>query len=147
MTAEETARKFALAAKRLPQALEAAERQSLAELKAAAVARSQGPHQEQDLRRMGHPYSRRNGPRLPPNVINRWSGQFQAAWVTEGPQMQGGDLVSTLSNTSDKAAGLERGLVFGKPVMVERQPHLGAFEDIRADREDRLKSVWTVIFR
>lgn len=145
MTPDQAARAFERAAKRLPQAVAAAEALSLQQLHARAVARSQGPLQPADLRRLGHPYARRRL-RLNPDIINRVTGEFAAAWATAGPSFAGGEVRSVLFNASVKAAGLERGLVFGRPVMAERGPHTAAYEDIRVDRERRLAEVWAAIF-
>lgn len=146
MTPEQVARKFEQAANRLPGEIAKAEAKSLQALHAAAVARSQGPLQRADLIRMGHPYARRNV-RLNPDIINRWSGEFAASWATEGPQYDGDAVTSELHNTSVKAAGLERGLVFGQPLMVERGPHTAAYQDIAEERLRRLDNVWSVVFR
>lgn len=146
MSPADTERMFREAARRLPEAVMDAERTSLAQLEAAAIRRSQGPLQPQDLKRLGHPYARRRV-RLNPDVINKWSGEFASAWKTDPPKFSGGVVLSAVYNASPKAAGLEQGLVFGQPLMAERGPHLAAFEEIRDDRERRLADVWDVIFR
>jgi hypothetical protein len=147
VTPEEAARKFSQAAQELPERVLAAETRSLADLKAAALARSQGPLQPADLRRMGHPYSRRRGARLNPDIINRVSGRFAAGWDTDGPRFDGGGVEGALFNTSVEARGLEGGLVFGEPLMVPRGPHLAAYEDVREAREERLSEVWETLLR
>ncbi len=146
MTPAEAARKFTEAARRLPDAVKKAEAASLLDLKNAAIARSQGPLQPRDLHRMGHPYARRRL-RLNPDIINRVSGEFQSGWQTSGPRFDGGDVKSALFNVSVKAGGLERGLVFGRPVMVRRGPHLAAYRSIEGKRQQRLSSVWQEVFR
>ncbi len=146
MTPLEAARLFERAAKRLPGEIQAAESRSLLALKAAAERRSQGPLQTADLVRMAHPYARRRL-RLNPDIINKWTGEFLAGWRTDPPRLVGGEVRSSLFNVTLKARGLEQGLVFGRPVMAPRSPHLAAFSDIRAERERRLESVWELIFR
>jgi hypothetical protein len=123
---------------RLVPEIERAERASLEDLRSEAVALSQGPLQEADLAALGHPYSRRRGARLNPNIINRRTGDFQAAWEMEGTEWQGGELVGYVHNTDPKAPGLEAGLVFGKPLMVPRRPNEEAGERVEPRREQRL---------
>lgn len=108
---------------------------SLDLLKEAAQDHSRGPLQAEDLRRMGHPYSRRRGPRLNPNIVNTWTGDFLDGWETE---IDPGGLSGSLYQTDPKAAALEAGLVFGEPAMVERHPE----EDALQDAAPRIEALW-----
>ena len=120
--ADELDRRADLLEKRAPEVLERA----LELLQEAAEAHSRGPLQAEDLARMGHPYSRARGARLNPNIVNTWSGDFLEGWEHE---IDPGGLSGSVFQTDPKAAALERGLVFGWPLMVERHPEEDALED------------------
>lgn len=95
-------------------------------LQEAAEDHSRGPLQEADLRRMRHPYSRATGPRLNPNIVNSWTGDFLEGWEMA---IDPGGLSGSVYQTDPKAGAMERGLVFGQRVMVERHPEEDAMED------------------
>lgn len=119
--AAELERRADLLERRAPEVLE----RSLEILQEAAEAHSRGPLQAEDLARMGHPYSRAR-PRLNPNIVNTWTGDFLEGWERE---IDRGGLSGSVFQTDPKAAAMERGLVFGRKVMVERHPEEDALED------------------
>lgn len=89
-----------------------------------AKAHSQGPLQEADLVRMGHPYARRRL-RLNPNIVNSWTGDFAEGWsMALDRDGQGG----AVFQTDFRAGAMERGEVAGRKVMAPRHPELDALE-------------------
>lgn len=122
MTPEEVAQEMERKAAALERAIPELTRQSLQIVLEATRAQSIGALTASDLRRLGHPYARRRVTRNP-NVINRRTGEFLAGWAMEmDSDGQGGRVFQT----SFKARGLEAGLVFGRPLMVERHPEKDA---------------------
>src|SRR4051812_25798950 len=68
MTPQEFVRHLERTAEALEEELVAAEEMSLRDLQREAEALSQGPLQPADLKRLGHPYSRKRGASLNPDI-------------------------------------------------------------------------------
>lgn len=122
----------------LPEALEIAELASLHDGLELAHEFSGGDLTPADLRSLDHPYARRHGTALrDPHRVNRQSGDFQAAWDSEGPTLSGDRMESSLFNTDPKA---DLYLEYGTEKMVPRQPHekvAGILEPRRQARIER----------
>jgi len=105
-------------------------RDSLDIVQASAEEHSSGPHSSADLRRAGHPYSRRRPRRrrFPPEVINVQTGEFRAAWTQEVGR-EGRDWVGAVYNTDPKGPGLEHGTE-----RMIRRPLVRAVTAATADR-------------
>lgn len=72
-----------------------------------------------DLEAMDHPYAIRHGaPQEDPTVINKHTGDFDAAWKTLPPTVSGGVLHSVLINFSRVADFLKNGtrFMFARPI-------------------------------
>jgi hypothetical protein len=84
-----------------------------------AIQHSSGTHSSADLARLDHPFATRHGsPLLDPSVINAQTGQFRAAWRTEGPKPTAGGVGGAIVNDDPKVQVLKPGtrLMFARPV-------------------------------
>lgn len=80
-------------------------------------------------------YSRAQGARANPNIINRWSAVFAGNWVAAP---QAGGLGASVWNRDPRAAAFEKGEVDGRPVMVERHPEEAAGDEVEPRFERRV---------
>lgn len=99
---------------------------------------SAGNLSSNDLARLDHPYATRHGgPQRDPDVVNRQSGDFFDAWETDGPELRGNRLESSIFNTDPKAAEF---LEPGTALMFPRHPHEKAAEQLEPRRLARIEA-------
>jgi hypothetical protein len=97
------------------------------------------------LAKEDHPYATRHRkPKRDPRIVNVQTGDFLAAWHTEGPQFQGGELASVLYNTDPKAGTYLEG---GTKLMFARRPHELVAVQIEPQRTVRLANAVAEAFR
>jgi hypothetical protein len=129
---------------RLEYNLRNAERETVEDLVERAEWWTGGTATEADLKREGHPYSRRHGsPRRDPRRINRRTGGIQGGWEMDLPHVEGGNLISGIHNTDPKATEMETGTAR----MFERLPHEAAAEEVEPRFEQRVEAALQDAFR
>jgi hypothetical protein len=86
-----------------------------------AIALSGGGISLAQLASLDHPYARRHGrPLLDPGVINRQTGDFQAAWKMEDPKIVADNVEATVKNEDWKADYLTQPKGWPKTKMFQR---------------------------
>jgi hypothetical protein len=140
MTAAQLAEFYRSYARRLKANVAAAERESAAQLKKAALAQSSGTITTKVLRRMGHPFALRS-PQTPvdPAKINRQSGEFKSGWRTIPMRAtqagtRTGVVNATLHARYLKQAGEAGSSSVARPIARE------ILLQVRADRRSRLRA-------
>lgn len=127
-------------ADRLESRAAAAVANTLDDLQRAAEGRSRGPLTPADLRRLDHPYARRHGPRLNPDIVNEQSGGFAGNWRQDGPHVRAGGIEGSVYNADPKAPFLEQEEPPpGSTPMVARRPDLAAAEEVEPRFEARME--------
>ncbi|MBB6053283.1 hypothetical protein [Armatimonas rosea] len=124
---------------RLARAIVDAEQESLDDIEAEFRRRSEGTLTYSDLRRMGHPYARRD-PQTPldPAMLNTHSGELLAGYEQESIEADDEGTSGMVFNDSEHAHRIMSGGK-GDSLMVER-PIVEAVEDfIEAPRRERLQ--------
>ena len=121
--------------KRLIAAVIAAEAITLEDAKKEALRASSGTLSTKALRRMRHPYARRD-PQTPldPGLINAQSGRFRRSWRTRRPRRSGRKITSKLRNSDPKGKWMR-----GTSKMIERPVLVRIAKAIRPIRRYRLR--------
>jgi hypothetical protein len=110
MTRQEAAAEIQLLATKLDLAYRKIEADTARQAILIAREVSSGRFSTEDLRRMGHPYSRRHpNPPADPAIINRQSGRFWRGWSVVGPVITGDRSRVTLTNSAPYADYLKTG--------------------------------------
>lgn len=128
--------------KRIVAAVMVAEALTVADAQAEAIRSSSGTLTTKTLRRMRHPYARRD-PQTPldPGTINAQSGRFRRAWRTRRPVKSGKRITTWLRNSDPKARFMR-----GTELMVERPVLLRVVRAIRPMRRYRLRrALWGAV--
>ena len=120
----------------LTPALIRAEEENLRDALRAAEQLSSGAFSTTELRRMGHPYARRN-PRPPadPAIINVQRGDFRAGWHIRAPRKVGRKIAGRLENIDPKA-----GFMHGTRRMIPRPIGKAIMRLIAKKRAKRLRA-------
>jgi hypothetical protein len=113
--------------------LGAAEERNLEDLEAECHRFSQGTLTLREIARI-RGYSRKRGPRLNPNLVNRHTREFEGGWRSVGPQAKGGAVESEVWNESQVAQFFQE----GTDVMVARHPEEAAADVVEERRVERL---------
>lgn len=111
-----------------------------------AVELSNGGYSLAQLEAMDHPYARRHGmPLLPPEIINKQTGNFQRAWKKENASVSGSKVKAKITNYDRKAdyltqpRGWPSTKMFQRPVDKEVETF---WEDtLKKQIEDRIKQI------
>jgi hypothetical protein len=104
VTVEQGAAAFHALARECERGAEAVVANTLDDLLATAHRNSEGPLTPAELRGLDFPYARRHGASgLTLGIINRQSGDFDAAWEEDGPTEADGGWEAFIFNTSDHA--------------------------------------------
>lgn len=128
--------------KRLFAAVVAAEALTLEDAKKEAIRASSGTITTKTLRRMKHPYARRD-PQTPldPGLINAQSGRFRRSWRTRRPIRSGRKITSRLRNNDPKGKYMR-----GTAKMIERPVLVRIAKTIRPIRRYRLRrALWSAV--
>lgn len=110
-------------AERIRQEIARAEEENLKDALRIAQEYSSGPYKQIQLTAMGHPFAKRHRGRppvrLPLDIINLQSGEFERAWQTILGIWQSGRLVSYLKNRNRVAILLQEGtdLMVSRPIL------------------------------
>jgi len=124
---------------RLARAIVDAEQETLDEVEAEFKRRSEGTLTYSDLRRMGHPYARRD-PQTPldPAMLSTHSGELLAGYEMEPIEASEEGTSGSVFNDSEHAGWIMSGGK-GDSLMIER-PIVAVVEDfIEAPRRERLQ--------
>lgn len=124
-------------ARHLRRGLEDAQRLTLDDLHETAQKQSSGRLSAATQQARGPFYSRAQGARANPDIINEWDGIFKGNWRKAGPRTLAGALAAEVWNQDLRAPAFEAGEVAGQPLMVERHPEEAAAREVEPRFEKR----------
>lgn len=132
---------------RVVEAVVAAEQESLDEAQKLLLRQSEGELSPADMRRMGHPFARRD-PQTPidPSVINVGAGDFLHGYFQEPVEATEQGTEGAVVNDSESAGWLASG-GHGKSKMVERPIVAVVTERVNEPRRERVKRAYTEVLR
>lgn len=132
---------------RLAAAVVAAEQESLDEAQRQLLRQSEGQLSPADMRRMGHPFARRD-PQTPidPAVINVGAGDFLRGYFQEPVVASEQGTEGAVINDSESAGWIASG-GHGKSRMVERPIIEVVSERIKKPRRERAKRAYSEVLK
>lgn len=141
--AEDLAGMLETLAERMRHRITAEEERSAQDAHAALVEQSSGTTTTKTLRRMGHPFARRD-PQTPmdPSVINAQTGDYRDAWTQQPAEVTRSTVTVRVTN-SDRAARF----MGGTRRMVARPIIAAVKERLTADRHRRLRAAADEVLR